>query len=70
MSGDAYCFDLNAIDKNGDARIVLITHDINFDGMSFERVKALAKPVATSLAEFLQQFLDDRIDEECIYEPD
>lgn len=67
ICGDTYCFDLNVIDENGEPRIVLISHDEDFEGMSSDQITGLAKPIAPNLAAFLEMYLFDKIDEDCIY---
>jgi hypothetical protein len=67
ICGDTYCFDINATDENGEPGIVLVSHDDNFEGMPPEQIKTLAKPIARNLAAFLEMFLSDSLDEDCIY---
>jgi hypothetical protein len=66
ICGDAYCFDINATDENGEPGIVLVSHEVTFEGMPREQIKLLTKPIARNLAAFLEMFLSDSIDEDCI----
>lgn len=69
LSGDAYCFDLNMKKTiNGHTpRITLFAHDIPFENRSKGFVDSLSKTVAMNLDDFLQKFIDEKIDEECRY---
>lgn len=67
VCGDAYCFDLNEVNDNGEPRIVIIAHDEDSEGIPTDQIQRLAKPIATNLAAFLQTFLRDELDEDCIY---
>jgi hypothetical protein len=66
--GDAYCFDLHHLNADGEPRIVLISHETDLENATVEEVARLAKPVASSLYEFLEFFIRGEIDEECIDE--
>lgn len=67
ICGDTYCFDVNDTDENGEPRIVIISHEEDFEQMPAEQMRQLAKPVASSLTVFLQTFLRDELDEDCLY---
>jgi SMI1/KNR4 family protein SUKH-1 len=66
--GDAYCFNLNNCDSDDDPEIVLISHEMVDDQTTPEQMARLAKPVAQNLTDFLEKFLEDQIDEECVYD--
>ena len=61
--GDPYAFDLNETDADGQPRIVLFSHEAYYEDCSRDDVNRLAKPVAGSLREFLQQFVEERVDD-------
>ena len=67
LCGDTYCFDLT---QHGQAepRIVLLSHEVIHEDTTAAEMSRLAKPVAQTLHEFLQQFIRGAVDEECIYE--
>jgi SMI1 / KNR4 family (SUKH-1) len=67
LCGDTYCFDLT---QQGQAqpRIVLLSHEVIHEDTTAAEMSRLAKPVAPSLHEFLQQFIRGEVDEECVYE--
>lgn len=65
--GDAYCFDANTTDAAGHPRIVLISHEVLSEEASKEEVSMMAKRVADNLEDFLNQFVHDDIDHDCIY---
>jgi hypothetical protein len=67
LSGDTYCFDLT---QHGQAepRIVLLSHEVIHEDTTAAEISRLAKPVAQTLHEFLQQFIRGEVDEKCIYE--
>jgi len=67
MCGDAYCVNSNKLDMDGEPTIVLISHEAVSEDSTPEEVKRLAKPVASSLRIFLEQFTRGEVDEECIY---
>jgi len=67
LSGDAYCFNSNRLGVDGEPTIVLISHEAVSEDATAEEVKRLAKPVASSLRIFLEQFTRGEVDEECIY---
>jgi hypothetical protein len=67
FGGDAYCFDINSISLQGEPRIILISHEMVRKDITLERAQQLAKPVAGNLAEFLEKFARNALDEECIY---
>lgn len=64
--GDAYCFDVNMVDQNHNPRIVLFSHEAISEDITAEEAARLAKPVAMNLCEFLEQFIDEQLDEECL----
>jgi hypothetical protein len=61
--GDTYCFDLNKVDKEGEPRIVLISHEGVGGDISAQEAFRLAKPIAKNLYEFLEKFAGDELDE-------
>jgi hypothetical protein len=65
--GDAYCFDPEINGSHGDPQIVLFTHEYAFKDYTKERVRALAKPVADDLLDFLVRFAEDGLDQEALY---
>jgi hypothetical protein len=67
LCGDTFCFDLT---QRGQAepRIVLLSHEVINEDTTAAEISRLAKPVAQTLHEFLQQFVRGEIDEECVYE--
>ena len=65
---DPYCFDLNHLNQNGEPRIVLFSHEMVGEGDSPETVARRAKPVATDLFQFLEQFTENKIDEKCSFD--
>ena len=67
LCGDTYCFDLTQRGQ-ADPRIVLLSHEVITEDTSAAEYVRLAKPVAQSLYEFLQQFVRGEVDEECVYE--
>jgi hypothetical protein len=66
LCGDTYCFDLTQRGK-AEPRIVLLSHEVITANTAAVEFARLAKPVARSLYEFLQQFVSGEVDEECIY---
>jgi len=52
VSGDAYCFDLAVTEP----RVVLLSHEVPFEGMPRQQIQALAKSVAANLDAFLSSF--------------
>lgn len=67
--GDAYCFDTNVADAKREPRIVLISHEVVEKGITAERARLCAKPVAKNLYEFLELLVASKLDEECVYPP-
>jgi hypothetical protein len=65
--GDTYCFDVNVVNKDNEPRIVLISHEVVEEDITAEEAQRLAKPVAKYPYEFLDTFLRQELDEECIY---
>jgi hypothetical protein len=63
--GEAYCATTGAGDE--DCRVVLLSHAVVDEDTTEEEFARIAKPIAVSLADFLDQFLRDALDEECIY---
>jgi len=61
LSGDAYCFDTNTCDPDGNPRIVLISHKTVFQDTTAEQIAASAQPVAQNLAAFLKQMVDNSL---------
>jgi hypothetical protein len=64
--GDAYCFDLTQHGQT-EPRVVLLSHEVIHKDTTAAEISLLAKPVAQTLHEFLQQFIRGEVDEECIY---
>jgi hypothetical protein len=64
--GDAYCFD-NSLTDGSDPRIVLLSHEVVNDRSTAADLDRLAKPVARTLSQFLEQFIRGEIDEQCVY---
>jgi hypothetical protein len=60
--GDGYCFDLSTISPEGDCPVVLMSHELSYDRMSIAEVHALRKFVAASLYEFLERFVDGKLE--------
>jgi hypothetical protein len=67
MSGDAYCFNVNKLDREGEPEIVLISHGTFGEDATAEQVQRVVKPVAPSLFLFLEQFSKGEVDEDCLY---
>jgi len=65
LYGDTYCFDLTRPGQV-DPPIVLISHEVVDETTTAVELRRLAKPVAKSLYEFLQQFARGEIDDSCI----
>jgi len=67
LCGDTYCFDTS---RGGriEPRIVLISHEVISKDTTRAEFARLAKPVAQSLHEFLEQFVRGEVDEDCVYE--
>ena len=65
LYGDTYCFDLTAMDRT-EPPIVLISHEVVSEDTPTADLARLAKPVAKSLYQFLQQFVAGEIDDSCI----
>ena len=64
--GDTYCFNTNR-QRDGEPEIVLISHEVVTEDISPDEAARVAKPVAANLLDFLNQFADGQIDEECVY---
>jgi len=65
VSGDAYCFDLTTAEP----QVVLLSHEVPFEGMARQQVQALAKPIATNLDAFLSSFVAGALESEPLSEP-
>lgn len=65
--GDTYCFDLTQPGQ-AEPRIVLLSHEIINEETTAAEFARLAKSIALSLHEFLQQFVRGEVDEDCVYE--
>jgi hypothetical protein len=63
--GEAYC--ATAAASDADCRVVILSHAVVDEETTEAEFARIAKPVAVSLADFLDQFLRDALDEECIY---
>jgi SMI1 / KNR4 family (SUKH-1) len=67
LCGDTYCFDISQGGQT-EPRIVLLSHEVIDEDTTAAQISRLAKPVAKSLYEFLDQFVRGEVDEECVYE--
>ena len=67
LCGDTYCFDLTQLGQ-AEPRIVLLSHEVIHEDTMEAEISRLAKPVAQTLRQFLDQFIRGEVDEECIYE--
>ncbi len=67
--GDAYCFDVRAEATREDPSIVLLPHDVVFEGQTASDIARYARPVATNFADFLQKFVQEGLETEPIYPP-
>ena len=67
LCGDTYCFDITH-QEQAEPRIVLLSHEVIHEDTTAAEISRLAKPVAQTLHEFLEQFIRGEVDEECIYE--
>ena len=56
LSGDVYCFDLDAPSGNGDVPVFLISHENDYSQSSRDDIALLRKSVADSLLVFLMDF--------------
>ena len=59
--GDAFCFDTNNCDSNGNPRIVYTSHCVLDEECSKEEALAEVIPFTSSLQEFLTRFAEDDI---------
>lgn len=64
--GDAYCFDVSKVRSTGPG-IVLVSHDMISEATTPEEMAGLAKPVSGNLLQFLESFVRDELDEDCLY---
>ena len=55
--GDAYCFDANDLDKEGNPKIVLISHESVDEEINIKEILEIAKPVTKNLLEFLEKLI-------------
>jgi hypothetical protein len=60
VSGDAYCFDLTMTEP----RVVLLSHEVAFEGMARPQIQALAKPIAPNFDSFLSSFAAGTLESE------
>ncbi len=67
LCGDAYCFNANNIDTDGEPEIILVSHEAVGEDSTADEVNRVVKPVAASLAIFLDRFMKGELEEECIY---
>ena len=65
--GDAYCFDNARTVEEVGPPIVLISHEAIRQGMTLSAIRRVAKPIAGSFNEFLEQLARREVDEVCIY---
>jgi hypothetical protein len=65
--GDAYCFNANKLDGDGEPEIILVSHEAVSENSTEQEVNRVVKPVASSLAVFLDQFAKGELDMKCIY---
>ena len=68
--GDAYCFDVRAVETRQDPPVVLLPHDVVFEECAVADIARYARPVATNFAEFLHKFVQERLETEPIYPPE
>jgi hypothetical protein len=65
--GDAYLFDRNAAASADDAPIVIMTHEVPFDGMERGKILAARKRVASGFTDFITKFIAGSLDTEPSY---
>ena len=68
ICGDAYCFDLYSRGAAEQPRVVLLSHELDFAKMDTGNVRRFAKPVADGLLDFLQQMVDETLDQDPLYD--
>ncbi len=56
--GDVYCLDLS----DPGPPVVLMSHELLYDELSLEEIRALRKPVAATFEEFVGKFADGAVD--------
>ncbi|MCP5537972.1 MAG: hypothetical protein H7A51_17280 [Akkermansiaceae bacterium] len=61
LEGRAYCFDQNTRDPEGRSRIVRLSYTFG-DDTSVEMISAAAEVIAPNLLEFLDLYLDSKVD--------
>jgi hypothetical protein len=62
--GDAFCFNINQLDKKDSPQIVFISHEVIWDESTEEEVHASAVFVADNLLSFLNMFHEGEIQKE------
>lgn len=67
--GDVYCFDTSANTSKADAPVVIMTHEVIFEGLEREAVMSARKTVATGFDDWLTQFIAGSLDTEPNYSP-
>jgi SMI1/KNR4 family protein SUKH-1 len=65
--GDAFCFDTGARENGSPSKVVLISHELDWEGKTRAEVFPLAKPVADSFEQFLERFVAETLDIEPLY---
>jgi hypothetical protein len=68
--GDAYCFDVRGAATRQDPPVVLLTHEEVFEGRTAEDIGRYARPIAANFAEFLQKFVQERLETKPIWPPE
>ena len=61
-----YCFDVSKVRSTGPG-IVLVSHDMISEATTPEEMSGLAKPVSGNLLQFLESFVRDELDGDCLY---
>ncbi len=67
--GDAYCFDIRAATTRQDPPVILLPHDEAFEGCRADEIARYVRPVAVDFAEFLQKFVQQRLEMKPFYPP-
>jgi hypothetical protein len=66
--GDSFCIDLSVQEKQF-RPVLIMSHELSWEEMSDEEVRALRKEVAESFIEFLEFFAAGRLEKEPFFEP-
>ena len=56
--GDAYCFDIS----QAQSPIVLLSHEVSYEGMEAKQIRTFAKPIAPTFDGFLASFVAGTLD--------